>query len=281
MDRYAVIGHPVAHSKSPRIHQFFAQQTAQQLSYEALLSPLADFAGTWATFREEGGRGANVTVPFKEQAWRLCQQRSARAELAGAVNTLVVTNEGMLLGDNTDGVGLVRDITDNAGWALVGQRVLLLGAGGAARGVIGPLLAAGVAQILVANRTLEKAHELVTVFNRGPESRVGAIALAALVEPVHAESSSQVTREPFDLIINATSASLQGEQLNIDTTWYHANSAVYDLMYGTETTMMTWARERGLVRRRDGLGMLIEQAAEAFYLWRQVRPNTQELLANW
>ncbi len=271
MDRYAVIGHPIAHSKSPRIHAAFAAQTGEPLSYEALLAPLDDFAGTWAAFREAGGRGANVTVPFKEVAWALCDARSLQAEQAGAVNTLKIEADGHLSGHNTDGVGLVRDITDNAGWPLAGARVLLLGAGGAARGVIGPLLAAGAARVQVANRTPAKAETLAALFAGAGDVR--ACALATLAGPAPAGDQA------FDIIINATSASLQGERVSLTAGWFHADTAAYDMMYGRDTPFLAWAREQGLARRRDGLGMLVEQAAEAFFLWRQVRPKTAELLA--
>lgn len=268
-DRYAVIGHPIAHSKSPRIHAAFAVQTGEALSYEALLAPLDDFAGTWAAFRAAGGSGANVTVPFKEVAWALCDVRSRQAEQAGAVNTLKVDADGRLLGDNTDGVGLVRDISVNAGWPLAGARVLLLGAGGAARGVIGPLLAAGAALVQVANRTAVKAEVLAALF--AADGDVRACALADLSVPADAPA--------FDIIINATSASLQGERVSLAAGWFHADTACYDMMYGRETPFLAWAREQGLARRRDGLGMLVEQAAEAFFIWRQVRPQTADLLA--
>ncbi len=265
-DRYAVIGNPIAHSKSPAIHREFAEQTGQRLTYEALLAPLDDFAGAWQRFRDAGGKGANVTVPFKEQAWALSQQRTHRAELAGAVNTLSIAVNGELLGDNTDGIGLVRDITVNAGWSLVGKRILILGAGGAARGVIQPLLAAGAAQIVVANRTLAKAQTLAQVF--AGKGDVQALALSAL---------GQVA-QPFDVLINATSASLQGESLDLPASVHHANSAAYDMMYGSETPFLRWAAAQGLTHRRDGAGMLVEQAAEAFFIWRGVRPSTENLL---
>ena len=265
-DRYAVIGNPIAHSKSPMIHGEFAGQTRQDLTYEALLAPLDDFAGAWQRFREAGGKGANVTVPFKEQAWALSQQRTYRAELAGAVNTLSIAANGELLGDNTDGIGLVRDITANAGWSLAGKRILMLGAGGAARGVIQPLLAAGAAQIVVANRTLAKAQTLAQIF--AGEGDVQVLALSAL---------GQVA-QPFDVLINATSASLQGESLALPAAIHHDDSAAYDMMYGSETAFLRWAAEHGLARRRDGAGMLVEQAAEAFFIWRGIRPSTEKLL---
>jgi len=265
-DRYVVIGHPIAHSKSPAIHQAFAAQTGQDLRYDTLLSPLDDFAGTWQAFRAAGGRGANVTVPFKEEAWALCQQLSHRARLAGAVNTLSLTATGELLGDNTDGLGLVQDICVNAGWSLANKRVLLLGAGGAARGVIQPLLAAGVSTLWIANRSVEKAQTLAALFAQ--EGAVQALALADL---------SQV-HEPVDVIINATSASLHGERLALPGSLVHADTVAYDMMYGRDTAFLQWAREHGVQHRRDGLGMLVEQAAEAFFIWRGVRPHTQETL---
>jgi shikimate dehydrogenase len=265
-DRYVVIGHPIAHSKSPAIHQAFAAQTGQELRYDTLLSPLDDFAGTWQAFRAAGGCGANVTVPFKEEAWALCQQLSHRARLAGAVNTLSLTATGELLGDNTDGLGLVQDICVNAGWSLANKRVLLLGAGGAARGVIQPLLAAGVSTLWIANRSVEKAQTLAALFAQ--EGAVQALALADL---------SQV-HEPVDVIINATSASLHGERLALPGSLVHADTVAYDMMYGRDTAFLQWAREHGVQHRRDGLGMLVEQAAEAFFIWRGVRPHTQEIL---
>lgn len=265
-DRYVVIGHPIAHSKSPAIHQAFAAQTGQDLRYDTLLSPLDDFAGTWQAFRAAGGCGANVTVPFKEEAWALCQQLSHRARLAGAVNTLSLTATGELLGDNTDGLGLVQDICVNAGWSLANKRVLLLGAGGAARGVIQPLLAAGVSTLWIANRSVEKAQTLAALFAQ--EGAVQALALADL---------SQV-HEPVDVIINATSASLHGERLALSGSLVHADTVAYDMMYGRDTAFLQWAREHGVQHRRDGLGMLVEQAAEAFFIWRGVRPHTQEIL---
>ena len=265
MDRYAVIGNPIAHSKSPLIHSMFAYQTGEQLSYEALLAPLEDFAGTLRSFLVEG-RGVNVTVPFKEQAWELVDQHTPAAQLAGAVNTIQRLDDGRLLGDNTDGKGLVRDIQHNAGFSLADKRVLLVGAGGAARGVIQPLLQAGPAQLCVVNRTVEKAEHLARLFkDQGPISAAGFDWL----------------EEPVDLIINATSASLDGKLPPISPqlilpghTW------CYDMMYASEATVFNrWAAQQGAVRCLDGLGMLVEQAAEAFLLWRGVRPDTAPVLA--
>lgn len=265
MDRYAVIGNPIAHSKSPLIHGLFAQQTGEQLSYEALLAPIDDFAGTLRTFLQEG-LGVNVTVPFKEQAWALADSRTPAAELAGAVNTLKRQADGRLLGDNTDGKGLVRDIEHNAGFTLAGKRILLLGAGGAARGVIQPLLAAGPAQLCVANRTVEKAEQLAMLFkDEGPISAAGFDWL----------------EESVDLIINATSASLDGRLPAIEPTLIEpGHTWCYDMMYASETTVFNrWAAAQGAARCIDGLGMLVEQAAEAFALWRGVRPDTGPVLA--
>lgn len=269
-DQYAVIGHPIEHSKSPRIHAAFAKATSQRMDYQALLTPLDGLAKTWSDLRSRGGRGANITVPFKAEALALCDQLSARAQQAGAVNTLSVLADGQVRGDNTDGIGLVRDMVNNAGWLLAGQRVLLLGAGGAASGVVGPLLAAGVAHLCIANRTVVKAERLARDF--AGQGSLSAVASAALEQTNDSVS--------YDIIINATSASLQGKAIALDSSWYRESSAVYDMMYGFDTVFLQWAREQQIARRRDGLGMLLEQAAEAFYLWRGVRPETQALLAS-
>jgi shikimate dehydrogenase len=259
VDRYAVMGNPIAHSKSPAIHTAFARQTGQSLEYTAIRVEPGGFPEAVQTFRAQGGRGLNVTVPFKEDAYLLAETRSERAERARAVNTLVLPETGPLHGDNTDGVGLVRDLTANHSVALAGQAILLLGAGGAARGVLGPLLAAGPERVFVANRTASRAVEL-------------AGALADLGE-VQGGGFDEV-EGAFDLIINATAASLAGELPPLaDAT---ADGAVcYDLMYAAEPTpFMRWAAERGAARTLDGLGMLVEQAAESFHVWRGVRPDT-------
>ena len=265
MDRYAVVGNPIAHSKSPLIHSMFAQQTGEQLSYEALLAPLDDFAGALREFLQEG-RGVNITVPFKEQAWQLVDSRTPAAELAGAVNTIQRLDDGRLLGDNTDGKGLVRDIQHNAGFELAGKRILLVGAGGAARGVIQPLLEAQPAQLCVVNRTVEKAEQLARLFkDQGPISAAGFDWI----------------EEPVDLIINATSASLDGQLPPISPKLiYPGQTWCYDMMYASEATVFNhWAEQQGAARCLDGLGMLVEQAAEAFLLWRGVRPDTASVLA--
>lgn len=264
-DRYGVFGNPIGHSKSPLIHRLFAAQTGQQLSYEPLLAPLDDFPGFARDFFVEG-RGANVTVPFKEQAYRLADSLSVRAQRAGAVNTLMKLADGSLLGDNTDGAGLVRDLTVNAGLTLAGQRILLLGAGGAVRGALEPLLAERPAALVIANRTVAKAEQLAHEF--------------ADLGPVLASGFDWLD-EPVDLIINGTSASLAGELPPIAPSLIQAgHTQCYDMMYGKELTAFNrWAAQHGAARTLDGLGMLVEQAAEAFYLWRGVRPQSAPVLA--
>ncbi len=265
-DRYAVIGHPIAHSKSPAIHAAFAAQTAQDLSYEALLAPLDGFAAAVAQFRAQGGRGMNITVPFKEEAWQLADRLTERARLAGAVNTFVFG--GDVQGDNTDGAGLVRDL-EVLGAPLAGARVLLLGAGGAARGVILPLIDAGVARLFIANRTADKARALQAHF-AGHDAR-GVLAAGGWQEAADA---------PYDVVINATSASLSDEAPPLPPGLYAPDSLAYDMVYGRGlTAYLKQARDQGAARLADGLGMLVEQAAEAFALWRGVRPDTAAVRA--
>ena len=265
MDRYGVFGNPIAHSKSPMIHRLFAAQTGEQLSYEALLAPLDDFAGFARTFFVEG-KGANVTVPFKEQAFQLADSLSARARRAGAVNTLKKLDDGSLLGDNTDGAGLVRDLTVNACFDLRGKRILLLGAGGAVRGVLEPLLAQQPAALVIANRTLAKAEQLASEFaDLGPVVASGFDSLDG----------------PVDLIVNGTSASLAGELPPLAASLIRPHHTLcYDMMYAKQSTAFNrWAAEQGAAHTLDGLGMLVEQAAEAFFLWRGVRPDSEPVLA--
>jgi shikimate dehydrogenase len=263
MDRYGVFGNPIGHSKSPQIHRLFAEQTGQTLSYEPLLAPLDDFPGYARTFFEQG-LGANVTVPFKEQAFRLADQLSERAQRAGAVNTLKKLEDGRLLGDNTDGIGLVRDLRDNAGVTLQGKRILLLGAGGAVRGVLEPLLAQRPVALVISNRTLAKAEQLAGEF--------------AELGPVSASAFEQL-RGPFDVIINGTSASLGGELPPLSDDLIEPGVTLcYDMMYCAKPTpFCQWAAGRGAATR-DGLGMLVEQAAAAFELWRGVRPDSGPVL---
>ncbi len=261
-DTYAVFGNPIAHSKSPRIHAEFARQTGQDMRYAALLTPLQDFTETVLAFRAGGGRGANVTVPFKEAAWALCGRRSERAELAGAVNTLKFEGEE-IYGDNTDGAGLVRDLTANLGVPLAGRRILLMGAGGAARGVLGPLLEQRPDALFIVNRTADKATALATLF-----AGRGAVA----------GGGYDAARGPYDVVVNATAASLAGDLPPLPEDVFAPGALAYDMMYGRDTPFLAFARGRG-ARAADGLGMLVEQAAEAFFLWRGVRPLTAPVIA--
>jgi shikimate dehydrogenase len=260
-DRYAVFGHPIAHSKSPLIHAAFARQTGQDMTYEAILAPLDGFAASVAAFSSAGGRGANVTVPFKEEAFKLASRLSPRAQRAGAVNTLSFDADGVL-GDNTDGAGLVADLTHNLHCTLAGKRILLLGAGGAARGVIEPLLEQQPAALIIANRTVSRAQKLADLFGRG----VSAVGFDG------ADS-------PFDVVINATAASLAGELPPLSPHIFTTDTLAYDMMYGRDTPFLSVARAHGAATA-DGLGMLVEQAAEAFYLWRGVRPDTPPVIAS-
>jgi shikimate dehydrogenase len=268
-DRYAVIGNPIAHSKSPQIHGAFARQTLQDLTYGRILGHAEGFADAVRRFFSEGGRGLNVTVPFKEQAWALVDERSARAETAGAVNTLIPLSDGRLRGDNTDGVGLVRDLGTNHGFAFAGKRVLLLGAGGASRGVLRPLLETGLAELVIANRTAPKALELAAeTEGSGPVRGCGLADLGAIVNG------------GFDLIVNGTSAGLDGEVPEMPTACLSAGGWTYDMLYGDLTTAFCqWGASQGAARALDGLGMLVEQAAESFWLWRGVRPDTVPVIA--
>ncbi len=259
-DRYVVIGNPIAHSKSPQIHARFAEQTSQSLQYDRLLAPLDAFDQTVKSFIAAGGRGANVTVPFKLDAFRAATQLSARARAAEAVNTLRF-DAGEIFGDNTDGVGLVRDIVHNAKFAISGKTVLLLGAGGAARGVIQALLAESPSQLIIANRTPERASELVEQFAHEANGLLQASSFADL-------------KLNFDLIINATSASLASELPSVPASIFASQSFVYDMMYSSHPTLFMQLAESHGAMTRDGLGMLVEQAAESFFVWRGVRPET-------
>ncbi len=268
MDRYAVVGNPIAHSKSPWIHAAFARQTGQTLTYEALLAPLDDFAATVARFRAEGGRGLNVTVPFKLEAFALADRRTPRAEAAGAVNTLAFGTDG-ILGDNTDGAGLVRDLASHLGCPPRGRRILLLGAGGATRGALLPLLDTAPADLCIANRTAHKAVELAQAFAAHAGTvRIEGCGFEALAD------------QRFDLVINATSASLSGELPPLPPGLYAQGALAYDMMYGRgHTPFLRAALADGAARVADGLGMLVEQAAESFALWRGVRPDSAPVLA--
>ncbi|MFP1681750.1 shikimate dehydrogenase [Alloalcanivorax sp. C16-1] len=265
-DRYAVFGNPVSHSRSPDIHHAFAAQRGEDLSYERIEAPVDDFAGAVAAFFDAGGRGANVTVPFKEEAHALCGELTERARQAGAVNTLW-RREGVLHGDNTDGAGLVADLRGNQGWALQGKRLLVLGAGGAVRGVLGPLLAQAPAELVIANRTVARAETLVERF-------------AGLGVPLFA-SELDTLKGPFDVIINAISAGLHGEMPPLPEGLIGDATVACDMVYGAEPTpFMRWARQAGAAAVCDGLGMLVEQAAEAYAVWRGHRPDTAPVLAD-
>lgn len=263
-DRYVVVGNPIAHSKSPLIHAEFATQTGQNIEYERLLAPLDGFREQVLAFRCNGGKGLNVTVPFKQEAWQLATQLSQRAQLAEAVNTLRFDGEA-IYGDNTDGVGLCRDICDNLGVALQGKRILLLGAGGAVRGVLQPLLAQQPAGLTIANRTEARAQQLAQQFRD--------------YGMVQASSYDALAGQTFDVVINGTSASLSDALPPLPAGCFAAGSLAYDMMYGKGLTpFLQFARQQGAAQLADGLGMLVEQAAEAFFLWRGVRPQTAPVI---
>ncbi|MCF7982050.1 MAG: shikimate dehydrogenase [Pseudomonadales bacterium] len=264
-DQYAVIGNPIAQSKSPEIHRAFAQQTGQDMNYTKLLAPIDQFKEEVKKFFSSGGKGLNITVPFKLQAWQLAQVRSDRAELAGSANTLLVGREGRLYADNTDGIGLARDILRNQQGTVTGKKILILGAGGAVRGVLSNLLAEKPKQLVIANRTLSKATQLADLFSKK--------------NPIRAIGYDQLTRQQFDWVINGTAASLQNELPPLPGGILRANAWCYDMMYGAQDTVfMQWAKEQGAAKVMDGLGMLVEQAAEAFFIWRHVRPQTQPVI---
>jgi len=263
-DRYAIIGHPVSHSRSPRIHALFAAQTGQPLVYERIDAAPGAFAAIARQFFAQGGRGLNVTVPHKEAALALCTRLTARAGRARAVNTLKAEADG-LLGDNTDGAGLVRDLDLRLGVPIAGRRLLLLGAGGAVRGVLAPLLERGPAELVIANRTAARAVQLAAEF--------------ATLGPVRG-SGLDLAGSGFDLIVNGTSASLAGELPALPRAVITPATVCYDMAYAREDTVFVrWARAQGAARAVMGLGMLVEQAAESFLLWRGVRPDTAPVLA--
>ena len=267
-DLYCVMGHPVAHSRSPWIHQRFAALTDQALDYERQLVPLDGFAQAVQHFAQAGGRGCNVTVPFKHEAAQCADSCSPRVHLAGAANTLVLA-QGRIHADNTDGLGLVADITRNAGMPLAGRDVLLVGAGGAGAGVLGPLLEQGPRSLVVANRTLARAQALVQSHSE----------LAALQKTKLLALDLQGLEHDFDLIINATASSLEGAGVPVPAQVLRPGCLAYDMMYGPAAQgFLHWATQHG-AQARDGLGMLVEQAAEAFALWRGVRPPAAQVLA--
>lgn len=268
MDRYVVCGNPVEHSQSPFIHALFTQATAQEMSYDRLWCPLDGFAGAVRRFAAEGGSGCNVTVPFKFEAYGIAPRHSARAELAQAANVLRFDAEGWWA-DNTDGAGLVRDIEVNAGRRLARRRLLLVGAGGAAAGALGSLLQARPAQVVVANRTPDKASALVDRHLPLAQSLGVVVSPASLRDP----------GEGYDVVINASASSLQGDATPVDAAVLRPGALALDMMYGPAAQgFLSWATQHG-ADARDGLGMLVEQAAESFWLWRGIRPDTALVLA--
>jgi shikimate dehydrogenase len=264
-DKYAVFGNPIKHSKSPMIHTAFAEQCGQQLQYRAVRVELEGFNRAARNFFEGGGAGLNITVPFKREAFEFADQLSDRALRAGAVNTLSRAQDGSIEGDNTDGIGLVRDMVANLGWVVQDLRVLVLGAGGAARGVLEPLLRERPRALLIVNRTPQRAQHLAEEF-----SKLGPLAGGAY---------SLIGERQFDLVINATSAGLSGEMPELPSTLLTERSCCYDLVYGAEPTpFMRWAAHHTAWAVADGLGMLVEQAAQSFYIWRGVRPETRPVI---
>lgn len=261
---YGVMGNPIEHSKSPQIHQMFARQFGMRIDYRKILVEPGGFEQAVDNFRASGGRGLNITVPFKLQAWYLCDHLSARARLAEAVNTLWFENKAVH-GDNTDGIGLMRDITRNLEFQVVRSRVLIVGAGGAARGILGPLLEAQPAELWIANRTVDKAAQLARHF-----IDLGPVHPCGLDQP----------RGQFDLVVNATAAGLQGKELSLPPGLFSGNSLAYDLMYGAgAAAFMQWSAQQGATRQCDGLGMLVEQAAESFNIWHGKQPQTRAVIA--
>ncbi|MEC4747987.1 shikimate dehydrogenase [Methylomicrobium sp. Wu6] len=264
-DRYAVFGSPIKHSKSPRIHRLFAEQTGQALSYEAQEVTAEAFPATVKGFFEAGGKGLNCTVPLKELAYRFATHKTERAQRSKAVNTLVLQTDGAILGDNTDGCGLVTDLLHNHRLTLTGKNVLILGAGGASRGIIGPILGQSPTRLVVANRTTDKAVLLAEEFKS-----IGDISGCGFEE---------LGRLQFDLILNATAASLSGQLPPLPDRLLASQASCYDLAYGNEpTAFVRWGFAHGARLSLDGLGMLVEQAAEAFFIWRGVRPQTRPVI---
>jgi shikimate dehydrogenase len=265
IDQYGVFGHPINHSKSPRIHTLFAEQTRQQLQYSAEDVPAETFTEAINRFFANGGKGLNCTVPLKELAWRRADRLTDRAQSSKAVNTLVWQADGSLLGDNTDGVGLVTDLTQNHGLDLKNLRILILGAGGASRGIIGPIQEQFPEHVVIANRTVSKAEQLASEFAHGGK--------------INGCGFDQLLTQQFDLIINATSASLSNELPPLPDQLLINQGICYDLAYANKATpFVSWGHSHHAAKSVDGLGMLVEQAAEAFFLWRRVRPKTRAII---
>ncbi|CAH9059860.1 Shikimate dehydrogenase (NADP(+)) [Pseudoalteromonas holothuriae] len=265
MDKYAVFGHPIKHSKSPMIHQAFATQCKQQISYEAILSPLDGFKESIKQFFASGGKGANVTLPFKEEAFELANQLTQRAQLAGAVNTLKLLDNGLILGDNTDGAGLVADLKRQDA-ELDNATLLLLGSGGAARGCIYPLLQAGIKQIVIANRTASKAQTLAQEF-----AQFGDVVGVGL---------DSINQQPYSIIVNSTSSSVTGSVPDIPSSVLQSCLLAYDMFYSEQqTSFLQWVGEHNKQTTLvDGMGMLVGQAAEAFVVWRNTKPDIESVI---
>jgi shikimate dehydrogenase len=268
IDRYAVVGNPISHSLSPEIHRQFAEQTQQSISYEAIELPLDDFTVQTRKLQLEGMKGLNVTVPFKQQAWKICDERSSRAETAGAVNTLTLKDDNSIVGDNTDGVGLIRDLTINHQIAIQNRKILILGAGGAVRGILEPMIALEPDCITIANRTPAKARQLADDFRQYAE--IKACGYDDLVD------------EGYDLVVNATAAGLINQVPAVPKSALARQSICYDMMYKLDqpTTFVRWAQSHAVAEAIDGLGMLVEQAAESFFIWHGLRVNTGPVIAN-
>ena len=261
IDNYCVMGNPVAHSKSPQIHAAFAEQTRQEIFYQAILVDEGKFKDAIKEFQRQGGKGLNITVPFKPDAWEASDQMSRRAERAAAVNTISFNDEGKIAGDNSDGIGLIRDLTINHKFSIKDKNILILGAGGAARGILDPLFDEQADRVVIANRTVSRAEKLVDIFSdRGDISACGF---------------DELVNSNFDIVINATSASLQGDVPPLPEGLVNKNTCCYDMMYSAaDTPFVAWAKAHGAGIALDGLGMLVEQAAESFFIWRGVRPET-------
>ena len=266
IDRYAVMGNPIKHSKSPQIHKAFADQTDQRMTYTSMLVPEAEFEDSVRHFFADGGKGLNITVPFKLRAFELADELTERAQRAKAVNTLWKSTDGRIVGDNTDGVGMVRDIMHNHDGRIAGKKILIVGAGGAVRGVLAPVLAENPALLVLTNRTFDKAFHLAEEFV--DLGRIEALHMNQL-------------KGPFDWIINGTAASLQGDVPELPESVLGEHTRVYDMMYGKEITPFNaWALDNGAEKAFDGLGMLVEQAAESFRKWRGVMPSTPTVISD-
>jgi len=266
-DNYAVFGNPVEHSKSPAIHTTFAELTGEDICYQKQKVEEGEFSQAADQFFENGGKGLNITVPFKQDAYSYAAKLTPRARHAGAVNTLSLQGDGTILGDTTDGVGMVRDMTENLGWQIKGKKVLVLGAGGAVRGVLEPLLELLPQHVVIANRTIDKALQLSKGF-----AEMGYMLGCGF---------DMLSGQQFDLVINGTSASLAGELPPLPDDLLMAGAVCYDMMYGSEPTVfMNWAQHHGASAVADGLGMLVEQAAESFAIWRGIKPETQQVIAS-